>query len=157
MPAAAAAPAAAAGFSIIQGPDTCMVRPHPAVWRLVHGVMVCYLLFMVFLLFQTVDDARQFMQVGGPCFCKRHCQGLACLGGPTLEVPVCLSTPQGAGGVGRMCTTRRSQDAGAARMQAQPGCRRSQDAGAARMQAQPGWGHVQACSRLQLVTLKAEP
>ena len=39
-----------------------MVRPHPAFWRLVHGVLVCYLLFIVYLLFQTVDDARQFLK-----------------------------------------------------------------------------------------------
>ncbi|GAB4819217.1 hypothetical protein N2152v2_006263 [Parachlorella kessleri] len=50
------------GYSVVQGPDSPMVRPHPAVWRLVHGVMVCYLLFLVFLLFQTVDDARLFLR-----------------------------------------------------------------------------------------------
>lgn len=50
------------GYSVVQGPSTCMVRPHPAVWRLVHGIMVCYLLFMVYLLFQNVDDARQFLR-----------------------------------------------------------------------------------------------
>jgi phosphatidylserine synthase 2 len=42
-----------------------MVRPHPAVWRLVHGIMVCYLLFMTYLLFQNVHDARQFLKVAG--------------------------------------------------------------------------------------------
>lgn len=40
-----------------------MVRPHPAVWRLVHGMMVCYLMFLVFMLFQNLDDARQFLRV----------------------------------------------------------------------------------------------
>lgn len=50
------------GYSVIQGPDTCMVRPHPAVWRLVHGMMVCYLMFLVFMLFQNLDDARQFLR-----------------------------------------------------------------------------------------------
>lgn len=48
---------------MVQGPPTPLVRPHPAVWRLVHGLMVVYLLLMVFLLFQTVDDARQFLRV----------------------------------------------------------------------------------------------
>ena len=43
-----------------------MVRPHPSVWRLVHGIMVCYLLFIVYLLFQTVGDARQFLKVRRP-------------------------------------------------------------------------------------------
>lgn len=40
-----------------------MVRPHPAFWRLVHGIMVLYLLFMVYLLMQNVHDARQFLRV----------------------------------------------------------------------------------------------
>lgn len=50
------------GYSVVQGPSTRMVRPHPAVWRLVHGIMVCYLLFMTYLLFQNVHDARQFLK-----------------------------------------------------------------------------------------------
>ena len=45
-----------------------MIRPHPAVWRLVHGIVVVYLLFMVFLLFQNVDDARQFLKVWEWCW-----------------------------------------------------------------------------------------
>lgn len=40
-----------------------MVRPHPGLWRLVHGVIVVYLLALVFLLFQNVDDARQLFRV----------------------------------------------------------------------------------------------
>ena len=51
------------GYSVVQGPSTAMVRPHPAVWRLVHGIMVCYLLLWVYMLFQTVDDARLFLRV----------------------------------------------------------------------------------------------
>ena len=51
------------GYSVVQGPSTAMVRPHPAVWRLVHGIMVCYLLLWIYLLFQTVDDARVFLKV----------------------------------------------------------------------------------------------
>lgn len=51
------------GYSAIQGRSSPhLVRPHPSFWKLVHGVMVCYLLFMVFLLFQTVDDARLFLK-----------------------------------------------------------------------------------------------
>lgn len=49
-------------YSVIQGPSTTMIRPHPAFWRLVHGIIVCYLLFMVYLLFQTVDDGRRFFK-----------------------------------------------------------------------------------------------
>ncbi len=39
-----------------------MARPHPAVWRVIHGVVVIYLLVLVFLLFQTVGDARQMLR-----------------------------------------------------------------------------------------------
>lgn len=53
------------GYSVVQGPTPPMVRPHPAFWRLVHGIMVVYLLFMVYLLLQNVHDARQFLRVGG--------------------------------------------------------------------------------------------
>ena len=53
----------AAGYSTLQGPVTCMVRPHPAVWRFIHGVLVAYLLLLVFLLFQDVGYARQFLRV----------------------------------------------------------------------------------------------
>ena len=42
-----------------------MVRPHPAVWRFIHGVLICYLLFVVFLLFQDVMEARLFLKVPG--------------------------------------------------------------------------------------------
>ena len=40
-----------------------MVRPHPGFWRVVHGVVILYLLALVFLLFQNVDDARQLLKV----------------------------------------------------------------------------------------------
>jgi phosphatidylserine synthase 2 len=52
------------GYSSVQGPSTPhMVRPHPSFWKFVHGVMICYLSFMVFLLFQSVNDARLFLKV----------------------------------------------------------------------------------------------
>ncbi|KAK9865510.1 hypothetical protein WJX84_007725, partial [Apatococcus fuscideae] len=50
------------GYSVLQGPTTGMVRPHPAVWRLVHGVMVLYLLSLIFMLFQDVGDARLLLK-----------------------------------------------------------------------------------------------
>ena len=43
-----------------------MVRPHPGFWRIVHGVIVVYLLILVFMLFQNVDTARKSLQVR-PC------------------------------------------------------------------------------------------
>lgn len=58
------------GYSVVQGPRTSMVRPHPAVWRLVHGVAVLYVMALVWLLFQTVHDARQALKVGGRSVAK---------------------------------------------------------------------------------------
>lgn len=45
-------------YSVVQGPSTAMVRPHPAFWRLVHGLIVAYALFMLYVLFLSVDEAR---------------------------------------------------------------------------------------------------
>jgi hypothetical protein len=53
----------ATGYCFFQGPATCMVRPHPALWRIIHGVVIIYLLALVFLLFQNVGDARQLLKV----------------------------------------------------------------------------------------------
>ncbi|XP_068637671.1 CDP-diacylglycerol--serine O-phosphatidyltransferase 1-like isoform X2 [Aristolochia californica] len=39
-----------------------LIRPHPAIWRLVHGMAVVYLIALTFLLFQQRDDAQQFMK-----------------------------------------------------------------------------------------------
>lgn len=47
----------------MQGPSTSMVRPHPAVWRIIHGMIIIYLFALVFLLFQDVSDARQLLKV----------------------------------------------------------------------------------------------
>lgn len=50
------------GYCLMQAPNTILIRPHPAVWRLMHGVAVVYLMFLTFLLFQTRDGARQFLR-----------------------------------------------------------------------------------------------
>lgn len=50
------------GYSLLQAPNTILIRPHPAVWRFVHGIAVVYLVFLTFMLFQTADDARQFLK-----------------------------------------------------------------------------------------------
>ncbi|CAN7064003.1 unnamed protein product [Brassica oleracea var. botrytis] len=49
-------------YSLLQAPSTVLIRPHPAIWRLVHGLAVIYLVSLTFLLFQRRDDARQFMK-----------------------------------------------------------------------------------------------
>lgn len=64
------------GYSVVQGPRTSMARPHPALWRLVHGAAVLYVLMLVWLLLQTVQDARQFLKVG---FIKGEARGRRCL------------------------------------------------------------------------------
>jgi hypothetical protein len=43
-----------------------MVRPHPAVWKVMHGLFVLYLLFLVFLLFQETNDARMVLKFISP-------------------------------------------------------------------------------------------
>ena len=53
-----------AGYSTVQGPSSPLVRPHPAVWRLIHGIIVLYLVSLIFLLFQDAHDARLFLKVG---------------------------------------------------------------------------------------------
>eukprot|EP00250_Pteridium_aquilinum_P002158 c12362_g1_i1 orf=143-1435(+) len=50
------------GYCLLQAPATILIRPHPSVWRLVHGIAVVYLVFLSFLLFQARDGARQFMK-----------------------------------------------------------------------------------------------
>lgn len=49
-------------YCLLQAPSTILIRPHPAVWRLVHGLAVVYLVALTFLLFQNRDDARQLMR-----------------------------------------------------------------------------------------------
>ncbi|MCO5588877.1 hypothetical protein L7F22_042838 [Adiantum nelumboides] len=51
------------GYCLLQAPPTILIRPHPSVWRLVHGIAVVYLVFLSFILFQARDDARQFMKL----------------------------------------------------------------------------------------------
>ena len=51
------------GHSAVHGPEAALVRPHPALWRLWHGVSVAYMLFLAFLLFQTPAGARSFLKV----------------------------------------------------------------------------------------------
>ena len=56
-------------YSALQGPDTHMVKPHPAVWRVMHGFFVLYLLFLIFLLCQETNDARMVLKVRASACC----------------------------------------------------------------------------------------
>jgi len=42
-------------------PNGPFVRPHPAVWRLVLGFGILYLMFLTFILFQSYNDVREMM------------------------------------------------------------------------------------------------
>eukprot|EP00811_Abedinium_folium_P035962 NODE_8712_length_1474_cov_9.691166.p1 GENE.NODE_8712_length_1474_cov_9.691166~~NODE_8712_length_1474_cov_9.691166.p1 ORF type:complete len:409 (-),score=87.62 NODE_8712_length_1474_cov_9.691166:104-1330(-) len=48
-------------ISLITLPNGPFVRPHPAVWRLVLGVSIFYLLGLVFLLFLDYQTVREFL------------------------------------------------------------------------------------------------
>lgn len=46
----------------VQLPDSgFLFRPHPAFWRMLQGMAFCYLTFLIFLLFQNIDDSRQLL------------------------------------------------------------------------------------------------
>nr|CAH8833185.1 unnamed protein product [Trichobilharzia regenti] len=49
-------------FGVVHTPDGPFLRPHPAFWRFVLCLSILYELILVFLLFQSVDDARQWLR-----------------------------------------------------------------------------------------------
>ncbi|XP_004851784.1 phosphatidylserine synthase 2 isoform X1 [Heterocephalus glaber] len=49
-------------FGVTQAKDGPFSRPHPAYWRFWLCVSVVYELFLIFILFQTVHDGRQFLK-----------------------------------------------------------------------------------------------
>lgn len=53
-------------FGVTQAKDGPFSRPHPAYWRFWLCVTVVYELFLIFILFQTVHDGRQFMKYIDP-------------------------------------------------------------------------------------------
>jgi Phosphatidyl serine synthase len=69
-----------------------MVRPHPAVWRFIHGVLMAYLLLLVFLLFQDVGYARQFLRVSTTRTTSRVASAVAQQAFRTLHSLVSLHT-----------------------------------------------------------------
>ncbi|XP_029198979.1 phosphatidylserine synthase 1-like isoform X2 [Acropora muricata] len=48
-------------LSLLVMPNGPFIRPHPAIWRLIFGASVLYLLFLAFALFQTRDDFRKIL------------------------------------------------------------------------------------------------
>ncbi|XP_024843412.1 phosphatidylserine synthase 2 isoform X1 [Bos indicus] len=53
-------------FGVTQAKDGPFSRPHPAYWRFWLCVSVVYELFLIFILFQTVQDGRQFLKYVDP-------------------------------------------------------------------------------------------
>ncbi|KAI8349253.1 PSS-domain-containing protein [Mortierella sp. GBAus27b] len=53
-------------FGMLQFRDSLLLRPHPALWRVVLSLGVVYQLFLVFLLFQNKHDARTFFKYLDP-------------------------------------------------------------------------------------------
>ncbi|KAL7867614.1 hypothetical protein SRHO_G00089980 [Serrasalmus rhombeus] len=53
-------------FGVTQAKDGPFSRPHPAYWRFWLCVTVVYELFLIFILFQTVQDGRLFMKYIDP-------------------------------------------------------------------------------------------
>ena len=52
--------------SVLAFPNGPFTRPHPAVWRVVFGISVLYFLFLVFLAFLNIEQARNVLDWIGP-------------------------------------------------------------------------------------------
>lgn len=59
---------AIAGYCFLESRDGLLVRPHPGVWRLIHGVSFAYFLFFVVLLALNRDDGRNLIRLILPGF-----------------------------------------------------------------------------------------
>ncbi|KFH10551.1 phosphatidyl serine synthase, partial [Toxoplasma gondii VAND] len=53
-------------FGTLQFPDGLLVRPTPIFWRFIKGCSVLYLVLLVFLLFQDLDDVRRGLRYIDP-------------------------------------------------------------------------------------------
>jgi phosphatidylserine synthase 2 len=50
------------GFGALFLPDSIFRRPHPIFWRLIQAASILYLFFVIFVLFQERDQARNFLK-----------------------------------------------------------------------------------------------
>jgi phosphatidylserine synthase 1 len=48
--------------SVLAYPNGPFIRPHPAVWRIVFGISVLYLLFLNFILYQSYEVSRPILK-----------------------------------------------------------------------------------------------
>lgn len=49
-------------ISVLAFPNGPFTRPHPAIWRMVFGLSVLYLIFLVFILFQSFSDVKAMLR-----------------------------------------------------------------------------------------------
>ena len=57
-------------YCAVQVRDGMLSRPHPIVWRVVHGVGIIYMCFLTFFLIQNPTDGRAFLKVFDPTLGK---------------------------------------------------------------------------------------
>ena len=53
-------------FASVQFPDTLIKRPHPVFWRVLLGCFTMYTLFISYLLFQPLGEARKIFKFFDP-------------------------------------------------------------------------------------------
>ena len=53
-------------YAAVQFRDSLMVRPHPMLWRIVHGFGVIYFVLLAVLFVQTLDGARSIVRLLSP-------------------------------------------------------------------------------------------
>lgn len=51
------------GYCAMQLRDSLLIRPHPAIWRIVHGCGLLYLCGLVYLLVFPTEDARRVLRI----------------------------------------------------------------------------------------------
>ncbi|KAL4218103.1 Phosphatidylserine synthase 2 [Mactra antiquata] len=49
-------------ISVLAFPNGPFTRPHPAIWRMVFGLSVCYFMLLLFVLFQNRRDVRRMLE-----------------------------------------------------------------------------------------------
>ena len=56
------------GFGSTHFPDSWIKRPHPAFWRTLLGVFLCYALFMTLVFLLPLNEARWIFKLFHPSF-----------------------------------------------------------------------------------------
>jgi hypothetical protein len=54
------------GYCAFQMRDSILIRPHPMFWRMIHGMGILYLLFMIYLLNMDIGAARSWIRTFSP-------------------------------------------------------------------------------------------